>query len=98
MHTKKGYNTGFRDTFGREIHVGDKVVEGCNLFVSIVCWDYEQATYKMKGLGNYYITDANTDWIVIETFDEIKEDAESFPYECTLAEFKQFQKSNRRGF
>lgn len=32
MQNQKGYCTGFKDFYGKEIHVGDKVVEGCNLF------------------------------------------------------------------
>ena len=96
MHTQKGYNTGFKDCYGVEIHVGDKVVEGCNLRVSTVCWDAEQGTYKMKGLGNYYISDANAEWMVIESFKTVK-DGENLPYVMTLEEHDAIENDLHKG-
>lgn len=92
IHTRKGYDTGFKDCHGKKIHVGDKIVEGCNLLVSTVCWDKEQGTYKLKGLGDYYISDADVEWTVIETFDVVK-DLDVLPYSMSLEEYDAIEDS-----
>lgn len=66
MNTK-GRNTGFKDCNGKEILVGDKVYEGCNGLTSTVVWDPTNGTYKLDGLGDYYIKDASIEWEVIES-------------------------------
>ena len=86
MQNQKGFCTGFKDFYGKEIHVGDKVVEACNLFVSTVCWDDHQGTYKLKDLGDYYIKDSKIEWIIIESFEKIKEESPS-PYRLNIDEY-----------
>ena len=85
---KKGFNTGFKDNNGKEIHVGDQVVETCNLLVSTVYFDEKEGTYKLKGLGDYYIKEASTEWIILESFDKIQEkELNNFPKFLSLDEF-----------
>src|SRR5574344_19995 len=54
-----------RDKNGRMIWEGDVVYEGCNGHIREVIWDDEKCTYKLKGLGDYFIDVASREWEVI---------------------------------
>lgn len=59
--------TGFKDANNKDICVGDIIKEGCNGLISCVIWDNKKGTYKLQGLGDYYIEDSNIEWDIIET-------------------------------
>lgn len=64
--------TGMLDSEDNEIYEGYIVEEGCNGFTGTVAWDEDMGTYKIKELGDYYISDASTDWTVIGNIFENK--------------------------
>lgn len=58
-----GRYTGAKDNKGRLIYENDIIEEGCNGLRSIVVWDEEEFTYKLKGLGiGYEIKNAHIEW------------------------------------
>lgn len=60
-----GQYTGFDDINNKKIFEQDIIEEGCNGLISSVVWDNEVGTYKLKGLGDYYIKDAPIEWKII---------------------------------
>ena len=79
--------TGFFDSNGKQIHVGDKVKETCNGLIGTVGWDAEAGTYKLVEYGDYYITDADTDWEVLPDQEQVQTNAPDF-----LKFFEKFKK------
>lgn len=79
--------TGFFDSNGKRIYVGNKVKETCNGLIGTVGWDAEAGTYKLMEYGDYYITDADTDWEVLPDQEQVQVNAPDF-----LKFFEKFKK------
>lgn len=64
--------TGFKDANNKDIYVGDIIKEGCNGLISCVIWDNKKGTYKLQGLGDYYIEDSNMNYSHLRFFHNLR--------------------------
>lgn len=79
---EKGSNTGYFDTEGNLIHVGDMVYEGCNGQTAEVVWNPKKASFWLKDLGEGYgIEDSDVEWHIVRKYNEIDKEEQNYDIE-----------------